>query len=102
MIPKIELLEHASESELDLLRNAIVSRLIRDLAGPQDCGRDGWDLSCKALLWFLFSKGDFYFNRGIKFEDVKQYLINCIINTSHRYFKNEDKREPRSYGNHSK
>ena len=47
------------ENPYQLLLKEIVDRLTKDLKGPRDNGQYGWDLACKAILWFLCSKGLF-------------------------------------------
>jgi len=44
----------------DKLLEALSDRLYRDLhRAPLDNGRSGWELACKALLWYFLSDGPF-------------------------------------------
>ncbi len=72
------------------LMNAIMFRLHRDLDGPRDSGRDGWDLCCKALLWFLLSDGFLSFPESSKSDEFLSYLFKKVVNTSRKFSLSED------------
>ena len=50
-----------SENFYTLLLREVLNRLLRDIKGPRDNGKFGWDLACKAILWFTISRGVFSF-----------------------------------------
>jgi len=60
-------------------------RLHRDLSGPRDSGKDGWELCCKALLWFMFSEGFLSFPKGGKTREFLSYLFKRVVNTSRKF-----------------
>jgi len=75
---------------VDDLLSAIVSRLHQDLHGPRDGGRDGWDLCCKALLWFMFSEGVLSYPSSHRTEELYRYLFTRVVETARRFSLNED------------
>jgi len=81
--------EYSGENLYGLL-DAVMSRLHRDLNGPRDSGKDGWDLCCKALLWFMFSEGVLSFPRRNKADEFFRYLFKKVVNTSRKFALNED------------
>jgi len=72
------------------LLGAIITRLHRDLDGPRDGGRDGWELCCKALLWFMLSKGFFSFPRTKRVHSLNNYLFKKVVNTARKFSLDED------------
>ena len=72
------------------LMEAIIDRLHRDLNGPRDSGRDGWEICCKALFWFMLSKGHFSFPEAGRREEFYKYLFKKVVNTSSKFSISED------------
>jgi len=69
-----------SENSYTLLLREILNRLIRDIRGPRDNGKYGWDLACKAVLWFTVSKGIFSFEEASYHFGVSPKVFYALLN----------------------
>ena len=66
------------------LKVALVTRLLNDLEGPKDNSMWGWDLACKAALFFMFGEGLFAFECENKSELAKK-LCQQLARISARF-----------------
>lgn len=74
-------LDDAVENPHTLLLKEIISRLTKDLRGPRDNGQFGWDLACKAVLWFLVSEGTFSYKDAVEVFGISKKFSLAVQRT---------------------